>query len=106
MAETDSLFQADSEHKRLEIERLRQEIDRYKEDTGLRRKYASCVYWFMVIYFFFMGLVVLTSGFCPKFQIDTIPLTTLIGGAFASAVGLVALVIKGLFPDDHKIGNS
>ena len=60
----------------------------------------------MIGYVVFVGMIILESGFYPYFQIDTVPLTTLIGGAFASAVGLVALVIKGLFPNRHKTGDS
>ena len=53
----------------------------------------------MVGYTIAMFLIVFLSGFkFPTFYIGAVPLTTLIGGSFASTIGLVALVVKGLFP--------
>lgn len=69
----------------------------------------------MVGYTVFMGIVVIASGLPSSstlrgipihLEINDLPLSTLIGGAFASAVGLVAFVVKGLFPQDHKRNNS
>jgi len=69
----------------------------------------------MVGYTLFMALVVIASGLpsgsylwgIPIYlEINDLPLSTLIGGAFASAVGLVAFVVKGLFPHDHKESKS
>lgn len=101
----------DGEYKRLEVEFLRLKVKRYKKDTKLRIKYAGRVYLFMVCYALFVAAVVLASSLPPsanlngiplKIQIGDVPLSTLIGAAFASAVGLVAFVVKGLFPHGRK----
>jgi hypothetical protein len=104
-------LEKDGERQRLETELLRSRADRYKQDTRLRETYARRVFLFMVSYTLFMALVVLLAGlpstarlldFPIALDIAEIPLATLIGGAFASAVGLVAFVIKGLFPLDRQ----
>jgi hypothetical protein len=65
----------------------------------------------MIGYTIFMALIVVFSGLAPlsvylgiplHLKINDLSLSTLIGGAFASAVGLVAFVVKGLFPQDRK----
>lgn len=108
-------LEKDGEHTRLQTELLRSRVHRYKQDTALRELYARRVYRFMLAYTFFMAAIVLFSslpesanawGLPLKLDIEDVPLATLIGGAFASAVGLVAFVIKGLFPHDRQLDRS
>ena len=105
-------LERDGEHTRLETELLRSRVDRYRQDTDLRKIYARRVYFFMVAYTFFMAVIVLLNGLPASVRlldipisldINDVPLATLIGGAFASAVGLVAFVVKGLFPHDRRV---
>lgn len=58
----------------------------------------------MVGYTVAMFIILLMSGFGDEtnFRLNDAPLTTLIGGAFASTVGLVTFVMKGLFPVDRE----
>jgi hypothetical protein len=73
---------------------------RYAQDAELRKHYARKVYCFMYAYFCMILIIIFLQGFkVGGFDIGGAALATLIGGAFASAVGLVAFVIKGLFPN-------
>lgn len=75
---------------------------RYRENTALRARYARKVLCFMYAYFSLVMIIIFLQGFSAwDFRISDIALTTLIGSAFVSAVGLVGFVIQGLFPKQH-----
>lgn len=64
----------------------------------LRARYAKAVYFYLVIYSSFAGLVVLLSGFnICGFLLPSSVLTALVGSTAVSAIGLVATVVAGLF---------
>ena len=75
------------------------ENQRYEENTRLRTQYARKVVCFMYAYFTLVMAIIFLQGFSYRdFHIAEVALTTLIGGAFVSAIGLVGFVVKGLFP--------
>ncbi|GAB2206034.1 hypothetical protein ROS1_28500 [Roseibium sp. ROS1] len=72
------------------------------EDKGsnirLRKKYASRVYWYLVVYSLIVALMVIASGFSWKgFSLPETVLGLLVGSTAVSAIGLVHAVVTGLF---------
>jgi len=103
----------------LKIKALRQELK-------LKRKFSRQVIKYLWIFSGCCLGILFLQGFSPKicikftvcsyfyglfrlngFHLDGTPLTTLIGSTAASAIGLVAIVLRGLFPskalDDKKL---
>jgi hypothetical protein len=60
--------------------------------------YANKVYWFLVFYCSFVGLVLILDGF-PKlgFHISDVVLGVISGSTAVAAIGLVGFVVSGLF---------
>ena len=76
-----------------------EQIERLKDDRNLRNKYSKRVYWFMLGWSVFVGLVTLLHGFgLCGFQLPDIVMATLVGSTTISVLGLVGFVVKGLFP--------
>lgn len=76
---------------------------RYKRNTGLRSK---CAFW-MILYLYLFSLLCFTiiffQGFHYRdFNLDTIAITTLIGGFAAGVIGLVQIILRGLFLSEEK----
>ena len=80
---------------------------------GMRERYALYVFAYVCLYSFFCGFVVLFQGFggIPYFQgrekylffhIDDKALCILIGSTATAIIGLIAIVLKGLFPKRGK----
>jgi len=68
-------------------------------NRDLRKTAANRTYCYLCMLSVAVFLILLMVGFkLGGFQLDVTVLTTLAGGTFISAKGLVDLVIKGLFP--------
>ncbi|MFT9441858.1 MAG: hypothetical protein ABF593_08860 [Acetobacter papayae] len=104
-------------------------LARVRLDLRMKNKFSKNVFKYLWFYSGFCALVVLLQGFNPdvdvhsfhlqlwnvefrlkRFNLDNKVLITLVGATAASAIGLVAIVLKGLFsssdndkkPDDKK----
>lgn len=65
----------------------------------MRRKSAQAVYWYLVGYSVYSASVILLQGFSwHEFSLPMMALNILIGSTAVSAIGLVAIVLRGLFP--------
>ncbi|GCE79531.1 hypothetical protein [Komagataeibacter oboediens] len=117
---------ADSKAKReREKERLLDELKSSRQDRKIKRKFSddvlSYLWWFSCCCL----VIIFLQGFSPKidlhyhsdhfwnielrsngFHIGNTPLTTLIGSTAASAIGLVAIVLTGLFKVKKDEGKS
>ena len=76
------------------------------QNINMRDKYASRVYWFLVSYAVFVGLLIIANSAINYFYhreiIGENVVMVLVGSTAASAIGLVNSVIKGLFPNNAK----
>lgn len=108
---------ADSKAKReREKERLLDELKSSRQDRKIKRKFSDDVLSYLWWFSFCCLAIIFLQGFSPKvdlhyhsdhfwnielrssgFHIGNTPLTTLIGSTAASAIGLVAIVLTGLF---------
>lgn len=102
----------------------RMHLIRMKLEMRMRQDFSKRVFCYLWVFSGFCATVLLLQGFNPDtdihfhsdkfwniefrwhgFKLDAAPLTTLIGGTAASAIGLVAIVLRGLFnstKDDDK----
>ena len=98
--------QPDDLDKQEELELASSEADYWRQSTreledlrGLRKKYASRVFGFMVAWTAVVAGLLILDGFSLwGFELDTTVLTTIIGGTTISVIGLVLAIIRGLFP--------
>ena len=81
-----------------EIERLKgqQTVDAVR--ASMMKPYADKVFWFLVGYCLFVGLIILLNGFgWGGFKISDVVLGVIAGSTAVSAIGLVGFVVSGLF---------
>ena len=65
----------------------------------MRETAARLAFWYLCVLSAFVILILGLAGFnIFGFHLDTTVLTTLAGGTFISAIGLLGIVVKGLFP--------
>ncbi|GAO00977.1 hypothetical protein Gxy13693_077_005 [Komagataeibacter xylinus NBRC 13693] len=100
----------------IENRKAKMEIAMMRLDLRMKNKFSKNVFAFLWAFSGFCALILAIQGFNPKldfhihndhfwniefringFCINDTPLTTLIGGTAASAIGLVAIVLRGLF---------
>ena len=75
-----------------------EQIEDLKTNRGLRKYYARKVYQFLVVYCVVVVIFLLLQGFSIcDFNLPVSVLVTIAGSTTVSAIGLVGLVIKGLF---------
>lgn len=76
---------------------------RYQINTQLRIKYSSWIFCYLCIFSLLCFTIIFFQGFHYKdFNLDTIAITTLIGGFAASVIGLVQIILRGLFLSEEK----
>ncbi|BAU37862.1 hypothetical protein APT_00780 [Acetobacter pasteurianus NBRC 101655] len=99
-----------------EKEKLIEEIKCLKQNRKIKKKFSDQVINYLWWFSFGCLVIIFFEGFSPKldihlnhsnlynfeirlggFHIDDTPLTTLIGSTAVSAIGLVAIVLRGLF---------
>lgn len=94
--------------RRLGLENAKLELDHkdQEENREMRKRYSDLVFKYLVGYSVFVGVVVVLAGFeVLGFQLDTSVLDFLVGSTAASSIGLVAIVVRGLF-NSNIDGNS
>lgn len=105
-----------------EKEKLIEEIKNLKQNRKIKKNFSKQVINYLWWFSLSCLVIIFLEGFSPKiylyinlnyfhfnfklngFHIDDVPLTTLIGSTAVSAIGLVAIVLQGLFkvPKDEK----
>ena len=84
--------------KEYEIEYLKTFVEDRDFNRRLREKYSRIVTWYLGIYSFFVALVVFVNGFSWKtWNADVTVVVVLVSSTSVAAIGLVGLVIKGLY---------
>lgn len=64
----------------------------------LREKYSERVFWYLVAYSSAAIVILVFQGFgIWSFKLDTAVMALLVGSTAVSAIGLVAVVVRGLF---------
>jgi len=64
----------------------------------MRNSYANRVFCYLICYSVFAAIVLLLSGFKVfNFELPTAALTAVVGSTAVSAIGLVGIVVTGLF---------
>ena len=84
---------------------LKAEYDRLKASNNtisilndLMKPSANKAFWYMFAYLGFVGLVLIMNGFgCFKVGLDTEVLKFLVGSTAATVLGLVGMVLTGIF---------
>jgi hypothetical protein len=100
--EKSAKFEADLAEQ--EARHLREENDNLKSTRQLREESARRTYHYLVCLSLGVFTILILDGFkFWGFSLQNQILITLSGGTFASAIGLVAIVVKGLFPN-HSSG--
>lgn len=85
------------EFNRIQLEKLKEEVENNKSDRALRKGYADKIIKYLQCYSIVVGGFVLLHGFGLGFALPEIVLTTLVGSTAVAAIGLVGFVAKGLF---------
>ena len=96
----------EKEEIRLELQEVRLKLQTKEFIQSLAKPYASKVYWFMATYCTVAGIMLFLDGFNFSFAIgakdftfdlETSILQVLVGSTAVSVIGLVGLVVKGVF---------
>lgn len=81
-----------------ETQRIQESNRDLRANRELRGEYAQKVFWYLVIYSGFVGVLLVASGIEKSgFKLDDSVLYFLVGSTAASAIGLVLAVTTGLF---------
>lgn len=99
--------------RRLQRERHSADLADRKSSREMRERYALYVFKYLCSYSIFCALVVILQGFggfpffrhgekFPLFNIDNSALCMLIGSTATAIIGLIAIVLKGLFSKQDK----
>ncbi len=84
-----------------ELALLKAQTKDVKQNTDLRKEYAAKVYWFLVswclVVFVLLTCSSCSAGVLDSFKIPETVLSILVGSTTVSAIGLVGLIVKGLF---------
>ena len=73
-----------------------------RSDRGLRERYATLAFGYLVFFTGFCIIVVIAQGHpAMEFQLDKEIVITLVGSTAVAAIGLVGWIARGLF----KAGN-
>jgi hypothetical protein len=93
----DEEFRADlAQH---QIAHLKENNLNLQSTRKLRQSVARAVYWFMVAWSLAVLVLLLFAGFkVMGFDLPPAILAALIGSTTASVIGMVAFLVKGLFP--------
>jgi len=97
----DEEFRADlAQH---QVEHLKENNLNLQSTRKLRQSVAGAVYWFMVAWSAAVLALLILAGF-KLFGFDLPPavLAALIGSTTASVIGMVAFLVKGLFPSSNN----
>ena len=103
----DQLAQQSLEHKRVELERLREEVSDLQSDRAFREQFAPRVFSMVSWWLGGIGVFVLMHGCSDErevsqnahsFSLPTEVLVTMISGVSLAVVGLLATVLVYLFP--------
>lgn len=82
----------------VENERLNSKAKTTEILDTLIEPYAKSTYWFMVCYCAFVGLFLLMNSFgCFQTPVDSTVLTFLVGSTATTVIGLVGMVLTGIF---------
>ena len=88
----------ETERNRVEIDKLRAEVQDLRQDTQLRGSFSRQILYYLYAFSLFCAACILLQGFhVAGFSVENPVLITLVGGTAASAFGLVSVVLNGLF---------
>ena len=86
-----------------EIDELRKKARTTQILDDLMKPYASRAFWFMCGYSSFVGIFLLLDAFgCFKKSVDTSVLEFLVGSTAVTVIGLVGMVLTGIFVGARK----
>lgn len=95
----DSSNETDKEKKDYEIEFLKQQIKDLESNRGLREKLAICCFVFMCVWACIVFSIIFLSGFSfYSFTLSDSVLITLLTGSTVNVIGLVVVILRGIFP--------
>jgi hypothetical protein len=101
--ERDRQEKAAAQMARAEARRLQEANRDTKTNREMREAYANAVFWYLVGYSVFSGIIVLLDGWKVfGFSLPVAALTAIVGSTAASAIGLMAIVVTGLFRSHHQ----
>lgn len=94
----------DYEHQRALTEQVKEATRVSKANREMREANAKSVFRYLVWYSVFVGALLVLNGWGVKtgFVLPDVVLTALVGSTAASAIGLMAIVVNGLFRKDGK----
>ena len=80
-----------------EVIRVSSQNDTRAELNTLIKPYAKKAFWFMVAYCVVVVVIICLQGFHTGFSLPDSVLATLVGATAANAIGLVGMVLTGVF---------
>ncbi len=104
--EQDQQEKLDYDHQRVLTEQIKQANLDARTNRDMRRDYGKAVFRYLLGYSIFAGLVVVLAGWgtVTGFMLPVAVLTALVGSTAVSAIGLVGIVVTGLFRPNHGNG--
>ena len=75
-----------------------EDLDNKRQDREQRRKYSDKIFWFLCVFLFFVGLIVLLSGFeSCGFKLSDGVLIALLTTSSANVISIFVIVVHYLF---------
>lgn len=84
------------------------QVTQFEKNIKEREKYAGKIYRLIVVWFIFLGCIVILQGITPSdiiekgFKLSDTVLLALIGSTTANVLGILFVVLKYLFPEQQK----
>jgi len=100
-----------AEAKRLELEKLRAELESNKQDTKLRGQFTKRIFLLILVWLSTVLGIVIFQAFkvtisAHSFFLSDKILLALIGSTTANVLGVFVIVVHYLFPESRKIARS
>lgn len=96
-SKSDQLTETKDDLKDARIQQLLSEIERYREDTSLRRGLAS-VFTVIIAFWLLSVILILVGNNCNNYNLSDTVLTALLVTSTANVIGMMLIILNNLFP--------
>ncbi|MDX6181570.1 hypothetical protein SGQ44_06480 [Flavobacterium sp. Fl-77] len=80
-----------------QIQKLLSEVERYREDTTLRKSLAM-VFTSIIALWLFAVIMILVGNYCNSYNLSDNVLIALLVTSTANVIGMMLIILKNLFP--------
>jgi len=103
---SDQREETKDELKDAQIQKLLSEVERYREDTSLRKSLAI-IFTMIIIFWLLSVILILVGNNCNHYNLSDNVLIALMVTSTANVIGMMLIILRNLFPsNESNIKNS